>query len=221
VERRRAAKRRRRRTTGIAAGVLLLILGVAGTLAAAGVIDVGLETFLAGAVVLTGLTVLVASFFGGAPLLVWLGLAFAGGVGVVAAADLDLNGGIGDRVYRPATAAEIKPKYELGIGRQWIDLRNTPLPMGTTTVDADLDIGDLVIVVPDGVRVDARARADAGEVHILDRDQDGTDVDDRLVEPLVNGRESGRTVRIDAEVGFGQVRVYRGAGSPQPEDGDE
>lgn len=221
TEARREAKRRRRRTTGMAFGVVLLATGVMGTLVAADVVDLGAQTFLAGVVVLTGVTVVVASFFGGAPALIWAGLVLAAGVGVVAAADVPVDKGVGDRVYRPATAASLKPKYELGVGRLWVDLRNTRLPQGTTTVKAEVGIGELDVVVPDGVRLVTRGRAGIGDVTIVGRSFDGTDVDERVFEPLrSNGELTARTVRIDGKVGIGDVRVFRGADAPQPGDND-
>jgi phage shock protein PspC (stress-responsive transcriptional regulator) len=221
IEERRERRRRRRRTTFVAFGVLLVALGVAGTLVAAGVVDVGTQTFLAGAVVATGVTVVVASFYGGAPALLWVGLLLAAGVGVVAAADIPLDKGVGDRVYRPATATAIKPKYELGVGRLWIDMRDARLPQGTTNVHAEIGIGELDVVVPEGTRVVARGQADVGDVRILAREDNGTDVDKRVVEPLRrNGELVPRTVRIDGKVGIGAINVYRGADAPQPGDGD-
>ena len=145
----------------------------------------------------------------------------ATGVGIVAASDLPLDKGVGDHVYRPATAAALEPKYELGVGRLWIDMRDARLPQGTTRIDAEVGIGELDVVVPEGTRVVARGQADIGDVKIIGRTADGTDVDKRVAEPLRrNGELVPRTVVIDGKVGIGAMYVYRGADAPDPGDGD-
>ena len=48
--------------------------------------------------------------------------------GVVAAANIDLDGGVGQREYRPGTSAELRDRYELGVGELVVDLRDTDLP---------------------------------------------------------------------------------------------
>ncbi len=213
-------RRRRRRATGIALGALLLVVGGAGLLLAAGAYDLRVETFIAGAVMVTGIAVVVSAWFGGAPALIWLGLGTAAVLGVATAANVNLSAGAGDRVYEPATAAAVKRDYELGAGRLWIDLRNTELPAGTTTINADLGLGELTVVAPDGVHVQAKGSAGAGNVRLLGRNRNGTDVKRTVVDtpPGRPGRASPRRLVIDGHVGLGEVRVFRGQGAPRPQD---
>ena len=81
---------------------------------------------------------------------------------MIAAADIDLDGGIGERDYRPASAADIRDRYELGIGSLTVDLRDTRLPNGPTNVTVDVGVGEGVVVVPENVCVDSRADVGAG-----------------------------------------------------------
>jgi phage shock protein PspC (stress-responsive transcriptional regulator) len=211
---------RRKRATGIALGAVLLVVGLGGVLLAAGAYDVRIGTFVAGAVVVTGLALVASAWFGGAPALIGLGLATAAVLGVLVAADIHLNGGAGTRVYRPANAASIKPTYELGAGELWIDLRGTELPQGTTRVEGDVGVGELTFVVPDGVEVQASGTAGVGNVRLFGRDQDGADVDNTLVSPGRAGAKGFRRLIVDGSVGLGEVRVYRASAAPSPPNGD-
>ena len=67
VAARRERRRRRRQATGIALGGALIVIGLAGALLAAGVYDVRPETFVAGAIVVTGAALVASAWFGGAP----------------------------------------------------------------------------------------------------------------------------------------------------------
>ena len=63
--------------------------------------------------------------------------------GSVAAADISLDGGVGERHYRPASMADLHDRYELGMGELDIDLRDLELPPGDTPLEIDLGIGDV------------------------------------------------------------------------------
>jgi phage shock protein PspC (stress-responsive transcriptional regulator) len=76
----------------------------------------------------------------------------AAGVGLIAG---ELDDGVGWRTERPATAAEIPDTYVLGVGDLDVDLRDTALPAGFTTVRARVRLGELTVVVPRGVRVES------------------------------------------------------------------
>ncbi len=95
----------------------------------------------------------------------------------MAAADIDLDGGIGERDYRPASAAQIRDRYELGMGSLTVDLRDTRLPDGPTNVTLDVGVGEGVVVVPENVCVASRADVGAGSVQIFDRESAGIDVE--------------------------------------------
>ena len=71
--------------------------------AAAFATGVGFGLPVAALVVVIGIALAVMSFRGGARWLIVPALALTLGVGVASAADLDLEGGIGDRDYRPAS----------------------------------------------------------------------------------------------------------------------
>ena len=132
----------------------------------------------------------------------------AAGVGL--AAD-ELDDGIGYRTERPATAADIPDTYRLGVGELEIDLRDTQLPVGATTVRADLRVGDLTVTVPRGVRVesigptavDGVARVNAALPQPR-RTAKGKKKQQQAAAPV-------RTIRIDADIREGDADVVAGA----------
>jgi predicted membrane protein len=67
-------------------------------------------------------------------------------------------------------------------------------------------VGELRIVVPEGVPLDVHATAGVGEVEVLDRSSSGVGA---KVEELFEDDSDGPTLRIEASVGVGQIRVVR------------
>jgi hypothetical protein len=152
----------------VTAGILLLAL--------AGAWLGGTERHLAAwAVVAVGASLALAAFTR-ARRLVIPALAFALPVGAIAAAHADLHGGLGERTYRPATLAQLRPSYSLGAGLLEVDLRDVRLPPGDTPVHVRLGAGQVVVLVSDQVCVATHARIGAGYVGALDRDSGGLDV---------------------------------------------
>jgi phage shock protein PspC (stress-responsive transcriptional regulator) len=188
-----------------------LALGTAMTAAAlllfaAGGFLAGVEGRVAGWVVVAiGAGLIVAAFAGGARWLVLPAIAFSLPVTLVAASDADLRGGVGERVHRPDSIAEVRDTYRLGVGRLEVDLRDVRFPAGDTPLRLRLGVGDLTLLVPDEVCVAVRGRIGGGYVGALDRESGGLDVDwsnRPLAPPLTTPR-----LVVDGEVGLGALFV--------------
>jgi phage shock protein PspC (stress-responsive transcriptional regulator) len=194
-------------------GVLLAAAGVAALLDVLDVVDVPLDVALAVAlVVVGGLVVVGAVLRRRATGLALLGVVLALLLGGVALADLGDGGPVGDRDFHPATAADLEGEYNVRIGSLELDLRDLELPPGDTRVEANVGIGELVVIVPDDAAVDATADVEAGEVTVLGRDDDGWDVRERVVEEGAAG--SQRRLVVEAKVGFGDLEIRRAADGP-------
>jgi phage shock protein PspC (stress-responsive transcriptional regulator) len=114
-----------------------------------------------------------------------------------------LGNGVGDRSYLVAGSGDLQRSYMLGIGKLTVDLRDVQFAPGETHVSARVDVGDLEVIVPDGVALRVRAAAQAGHVQILGREEEGRHVKTSL-------DETGESVLVlDTHVGAGQVRVTR------------
>jgi phage shock protein PspC (stress-responsive transcriptional regulator) len=196
------------RTIGRIALAALIGVGIAGA-----ALGVGLAAALGGGVVIaslavvTGLALIGTAFVGGARWLILPALALVLPLGIVSAAGIDLDGGVGDRDYRPATTAQLRDHYEIGIGSLVVDLRDLDLPTDTTTdLAVDVGMGEAVLYVPADTCVSSDVQVGVGGSDVLDRDNDGVDV--RYIDdaPAPAGRPK---LHIDADVGVGVVEVVR------------
>src|SRR3954454_6509021 len=83
--------------------------------------------------------------------------------GVLLAIRVPVFAGVGKQLEKPASAAQIHSKYELGIGRLELDLSDVQLPKGQTFVKATVGIGDLRVAVPADTTLDVESRVQAGD----------------------------------------------------------
>jgi phage shock protein PspC (stress-responsive transcriptional regulator) len=200
------------RTAGRVFLAALLAIAIAGA-----ALGVGLAAALGGGVVVaslavvTGLVLIGTAFVGGVRWLIVPALALVLPLGVVAAADIDLDGGIGDREYRPATMSELNDHYEIGIGGIDVDLTELDLPTGRTDVAIDVGLGEAIVYVPDGACVTSDVEIGAGAADVFDRDYDGVDVAFAEAASAPAGRP---VLHIDADVGVGVLEVVREGSLP-------
>jgi len=188
------------------AGFGVALLAVCGLLALGGAwaTAAGGGVIVAGVVIVAGLWLVAGAFLGGARWLILPALALALPAGVVSAANLDVDGGVGDREYRPAVAAELRDSYKLGVGHLMLDLRDTQFPPGDRRLHVELGAGVISIAVPRGVCVTSAAHVGAGQVTVFDHGSGGLDVDWRD-----DRRAPAGTTRliVDGNVGAGVLHV--------------
>jgi phage shock protein PspC (stress-responsive transcriptional regulator) len=65
--------------------------------------------------------------------------------------DVHVGRGIGDRTVAVTSTENLHSDYRLGIGSLELDLGALQLPVGETHVDASVDVGELRVIVPQGV----------------------------------------------------------------------
>jgi phage shock protein PspC (stress-responsive transcriptional regulator) len=196
-----SADRRLLRWLALAAAVLLCAV----LFALAGAWLAGTHAQLAAwAVVAVGAGLVLSAFTRRAGRLVLPGIAFALAVATIAAAHVDLRGGIGDHFYRPTSLSEVRGTYELGAGRLEIDLRSVAFPAGTTRLHVRLGMGELVVIVPRGVCIATSAHIGGGYVGALERRSAGLDVNwsERPSPPTGTPR-----LVVDGNVGLGALLV--------------
>ena len=89
-----------------------------------------------------------------------------------------------------------------------VDLSDLPAPAGPepAIVRARVGIGQLVVIVPDGVAVRVEGKAGLGNVKVLEREEGGIDVD-LVVEPPAGAEP---TLDLRLSVGIGEVSVEHG-----------
>jgi phage shock protein PspC (stress-responsive transcriptional regulator) len=177
-----------------------LCLGTAAAIAVAA----GAGVVVSILVIAAGVGLSIAAFAGGARWLIVPALVLATPLALVAASDIDIRGGVGERVHRPVAVTDIKPMYRLGVGQLDIDLRDVQLPDGATTLNIDLGVGDARVLLPAGVCVDTKATVGAGMVDVLGHESSGLDV--QYDKSGAVGR-SAKRLSIQADIGVGALEV--------------
>jgi len=185
---------------GLALLFLCLFVFAGGGVAA----GIGGGAVAAGLVIAAGVVLLAGAFAGGLRWLLLPALALALGVGFVSAAGIDLDGGVGEREYRPLSSGELRDDYQLGMGELTVDLRQADLPAGDTPLRLRVGMGAATLLVPRDVCVASSAEVGMGAVEVFDRDSAGVDVDwqDGKRAPADTSR-----VVVDADVGLGAFQV--------------
>jgi hypothetical protein len=180
-------------------GGVLLLAGIGWLLQTLDVVDIPWQAALAVSLVLVGVAVLAVGRHGG---LVTLGVVLTIILALASLLDVPFEGGIGERTFRPVAATDVRTEYRHAIGRMTVDLTDVDLPAGTSRIEISEGIGELQVVVPDGITVTVRGAAGIGEVVLFGASSNGVGVEREV------SRE-GDTARLelDVSVGIGKVEV--------------
>jgi len=158
---------------------------------------------------------LVVAAFRGDKRARWLAvpaLVLAFPAGFVSAADISLDGGLGERTHHPTGRDRLPTGYRLGAGELVVDLRDLDWRDDRRVVlDLDVGMGHAVVYVPEAVCVGVRSDIGAGHADVLGRDAAGVDVEhDATREPPAGA--PGLT--LDVRMGMGAFEVLH-----RPRDG--
>jgi phage shock protein PspC (stress-responsive transcriptional regulator) len=139
------------------------------------------------------------------PLLLTTALVLGIPAGAIAAADIDIDGSIGQRTYTPNTAADLPADgYELGTGQLVVDLRDLPWQKGKTIpVSSHLGIGQMIVSVPKNVCVVGHATGKAGELVVAGEVSHGVNPDVSLGTPTTDAPR----LDLSADIQLGQMIV--------------
>jgi phage shock protein C len=121
----------------------------------------------------------------------------------IATVHVHFGSGTGDRVYVVNSTQNLDPDYKLGIGHLRLDLTNLQLPVGTTHVDARVDVGKLDVTVPPNVAVRVKSNVQFGQIDMFGESSNGHDVNRTFNTTGV------RVLELEAHVGAGDLNVQR------------
>ena len=187
-------------------GALLVLAGLVWLADETGLVDVSWPVAVALAVGTVGLMLLATARSPHAGGLVPLGVVLLVVLVLTSVVPgIPLDGGAGDRTYRPTTAEELSEDFELGAGTLVLDLRG--LPPGTSARDVtevSVGLGEIVVRVPDDLSVDVTASAGTGQVDVLGTRQEGRGPE---VTEVVGTDDDPLVLRL--HVGVGTVEVTR------------
>ena len=122
---------------------------------------------------------------------------------------------VGERTYEPAALTGTE-NFQLGMGNLKVDLTGADYKAdGVETVKASVGLGELNLVVPEGVRVTVNATGRAGEIVANDSNEGGASTSRSgtfLDETFTYGAENApEEIVVNAEVGLGQITIETGA----------
>lgn len=152
---------------------------------------------------LTGAMLLLGAFWGRAGGLIFIGLITAAAtLGATATDSYD-----GKRlIYTPTSSAEVRDTYEMHAGELTLDLSNVDDVEGLDGRELAIDggIGEIEVIVPDGMDITVDATTGVGDVSVFGRHDDGFDISR---EDFLNGGSEVPDMRINIDLGVGQVTV--------------
>jgi hypothetical protein len=158
---------------------LLIVVGLLTLITNLSDWDIPARGFFGSALLVVGLGLVAAAFTGGRTArggLIALGVVLS--LGTIASSTDDWHGGgegVGDRTYRPATAAEVRDVYRGGVGDMTVDLTRLDRGFsgGPVTTRIEHGVGDLEIVVPRSADVQLTVEHGLGDVEVFDRGSAG------------------------------------------------
>jgi phage shock protein PspC (stress-responsive transcriptional regulator) len=190
-------------------GIIVLAFCAVTALAGAWAAAAGGKTPVAIAVIAAGVAILVGAFARPIRWLIFPAVVLALSAGTVAAADVNLDGGIGDRSFTPASMADVQDRYELGVGELVLDLTHVQVPPGDTTVKVDVGVGSARVYLPDAeICAGLQANVGIGQASLYDHHNGGVDVE---FQDLPDAPATTPRLHIDGDVGVGTL-VVRGNG---------
>jgi len=183
---------------------MLLVIGFTALLETTDVITFDRRLYPAIALSVVGGGLVVGAFWGRSRALIVLGLLLVPVVILASLIDVPLTGGAGERNFQPATATSVRDEYRLVAGEMVIDLTETEWGSEPVSFEATIGMGELSIIVPQGVEVDLDASVGAGEIAFFDEFREGFEVD--LDSVRGSGSPTAQLI-VDARVSFGVIMV--------------
>jgi phage shock protein PspC (stress-responsive transcriptional regulator) len=160
---------------GVTIAGLLIVVGFLTLVSSLSDWDVGARGFLGAALLVIGAGLVAAAFTGGRTArggLIALGVVLSLALVTVSAAPWHgVPGGVGDRIYRPATVAEVRDAYRGGAGDMTVDF--SQLDQGASanpvTTRVEHGVGDLQVILPRSADVQLHVEQGIGDLRVFDR----------------------------------------------------
>lgn len=182
----------------------LIAIGVAVTRIYADTHDgIDWTTYVAVALAITGVGLVIGTFWGyGGPL---IALGFVLGAVLLVGSVLP-DGRIGAQQPSPSTAADVRASYKHGIGLLELDLTSVsdPTALLGRTIVLDNGIGQTKVIVPEGLNVAINSELKLGQINLFERSVDGTEN-----ELNVAATATGPALTIEIDQNIGNVEVVR------------
>ncbi len=198
--------------------IAVIVTGILASLAVTGLVDLPPVVIPAVALAILGAGILVGAIAGRARWLLWIAIPtlfvtlmvsfipanFGDNLGA------NLRAGIGERSWTPTTVDEAALAHDLGVGSARLDLSDLQIPAGTTTVpvDATVGLGELIVTVPDDVRVIVDASVGTGDLTV-DGVSVGRGPSPSIDVELPGGPATGPVIDLTLHTNVGSLEVSR------------
>lgn len=189
-------------------GVILAVVGVAALLDQLKMVTIEPAQYVALALTITGLGLVVGAWIGRAYGLIALGVILVPVMLVASVAPVPMRGGVGDVEHRPLTLEAVQDRYSLGAGQLELDLSAVQFPATTTRVEVSVGAGETTIIVPDDVTVAVNGELRVGDAHVLGTTTIGRPFVGDLGSKIDEGTGTGR-LELSIDIGVGELIVRR------------
>lgn len=171
--------------------------------------------YLATALGVVGIGLLVGTLFGRARWLIVVGLLLMPFLLVTATAAAVLpswsfGSEFGDRVFHPVAVVELPPSYELAVGSMLVDLTDldlTDLDGTSRPLEVAVGAGDVIVRLPDAMVGTVEARAGLGRIAANGRERVGIGPVETIRFPDAAGSASGG-LQLTVRLGAGNLEIY-------------
>jgi phage shock protein PspC (stress-responsive transcriptional regulator) len=184
-------------------GAALVAMGVIALASSAWALPVDPGLYAGVALGIIGIGLLVGTWFGHARFLIVLGLLLLPFAWMASLIDVPLQGAWGSHRFSPTSATEVRETYHVAGGELVLDLTRVVGDGEPITVDAEVAVGDLLVLLPDEASIELDATVGGGVMRVLGGPtQDGTHLTDRRV---IDAGEP--EFILDLEAGIGRILV--------------
>lgn len=190
----------------IIVGGVLVLIGLLWLLDRTGAVDIGVTVVLGLAVMVIGIALMLLADRGAHGGLIVFGTILALFTLLTATAPFEgFQGGVGDRSVAVSSVEGIAPDYNLALGKLVLDLREIDDLEVATPLTASVGMGELIIRVPSGTKVEVDARVGAGQLEILGRRVDGVGIDESYRSPGLTSDEDSLVLQLGVFAGRVEV----------------
>jgi hypothetical protein len=198
----------------VVVSLVCVALGVLATVDVAGAHIAG-AAYLAVPLAIIGLGLVVGAWMGRARWLILPGLVLMLALASTTArnhvdfgaAARDHHGG--DVTWAPSTVDGVQPNYHLDAGNGTLDLSRVDFTDRTVDVNASIDFGNLVVILPPKVDTDVSATVHVGDGQVLGQQWSGFDKSERHLTDNGADGPGGGHLNLTANVNVGKLEVHR------------
>jgi hypothetical protein len=170
--------------------------------------------YLALAVTVLGIGLIVGAFLGRARWLILVGALLVPMLLFSPVFEWDWNEDTFDRRVEVTSFSQLDNDYSLDVGNLVVDLSQLPWDGEEVSLSASVDAGNLEVLVPDGVAITGEASIDVGRVSVPNRESSG--IGSRTIQFAVPGDDGQVDLDLAVDVGNIDVIVVDPSGSPVP-----